>query len=144
MHHPLHTAKNRAAERANSTLMESLRSMLYYANLPLAFWAGAVSTVVYLKNRSPTSDLKNITPYECWCKEKPGVSNIKVFGCKSYAHIPDQRRGKLDKILSLAFLWAILITVKDTGYTILRVNKGFEAEILFFLRTILILNHMTM
>ena len=129
MHHPLHTAKNRAAKRANSTLMESLRSMLYYANLPLAFWADAVSTVVYLKNRSHTSDLKNITPYECWCKEKPDVSNIKVFGCKSYAHIPDQRRGKLDKILSIALLWAILITVKDTSYTILRVNKGFEAEI---------------
>ena len=94
---PYTPQQNGVAERANRTIMESVRSMLYHANLPLIFWAEAVSTAVYLKNRSPTSHLKDITPYECWYKEKPDVSNIKVFGCKSYVHIPDQKRGKLDK-----------------------------------------------
>ena len=95
---PYTPQQNGVAERANRTIMESVHSMLYHANLPLIFWAEAVSTAVYLKHRSPTSHLKDINPYECWYKEKPDVSNIKVFGCKSYVHIPDQMRGKLDKV----------------------------------------------
>ena len=94
---PYTPQQNGVAERANRTIMESARSMLYHSNLPLAFWAEAVSTAVYLKNRSPTSSLKDMTPYECWYNRKPDVSNIRVFGCKTYVHIPDQKRGKLDR-----------------------------------------------
>ena len=88
--------QNGVAERLNRTIVEGARSILSGANLPLRFWAEAVSTVVYLRNRSPTSSLNGLTPYECWFKEKPDVSNLRVFGCVCYVHIPDNTRRKLD------------------------------------------------
>ena len=77
--------------------METTRSMRHHAELPLSFWAEAVSTAVYLRNKSPTSYLKGMTPYERWHGRKAYVSNLKVFGCISYVHVPDQKRKKLDK-----------------------------------------------
>ena len=60
--------------------------MLYHAKLPQHFWAEAVSTAVYLHNCSSTTALSDKTLFECWFDRKPDVSNLKVFGCLSYAH----------------------------------------------------------
>jgi hypothetical protein len=70
--------------------------MIYRAGLPLDFWAEACSTAVYIHNRSPTTALKDKTPYECLFGRKPDISNLRVFGCKCYVHVPDCRRQKLD------------------------------------------------
>ena len=66
------------------------------AKLPQRFWAEALSTAIYLRNRSPTKAVKNITPYEAWFGEKPRVDHLRVFGSTVYAHIPKDERGKLD------------------------------------------------
>jgi hypothetical protein len=87
---------NGVAERANRTIVESARSMLHSANLPYSFWGEAVVTAAYLCNRSPTRTLIGITPYECWYGEKPSLAHLRVFGCIAYAHIPKERRTKLD------------------------------------------------
>ena len=70
--------------------------MIYHPKVPLKFWAEAVNTAVYLHNRSPTSALKDKTPFECWFGEKLDVSNLRVFGCICFVHIPDNLRKKLD------------------------------------------------
>ena len=85
--------QNGVAERLNRTLVESARSMLLDANL---YWAEAVSTAVYLKNRCPTKAVQGMTPYEAWHGEKPRVDHFRVFGCDAYAHIPKDERGKFD------------------------------------------------
>lgn len=90
--------QNGVAERINRTLMESARAMLRHAGLPNMFWAEAVSTAAYLRNRLPSRAFKqSTTPYELWCKRKPNVGHLRVFGCRAYAHIPDAERRKLDK-----------------------------------------------
>ncbi len=78
---------NGVAERLNRTLIESARSMLLDAKLPKSYWAEAVSTATYLKNRSPTRAAQGKTPYEEWHGEKPNVDYIREFGCEVYAHI---------------------------------------------------------
>ena len=94
---PYTSQQNGLAERMNRTLMDKVRSMLYHSNLPLRFWGEALSTAVYLTNRSPTSTL-NETPYERWNGgSKPDVSNLRVWGCNAYMHVPDQKRKKLDR-----------------------------------------------
>ena len=70
--------------------------MIFHAKLPLKFWGDAVNTVVYLRNRSPSSYLNGRTPYEFWYNHKPDVSKLRVFGCVCYVHIPDNNRRKLD------------------------------------------------
>lgn len=88
--------QNGVAERMNRTLVETVRSMLADAKLPQKFWAEALATAVYLRNRSPTKAVADMTPYEAWTGEKPTVSHLRVFGCDAYAHIPKDERKKLD------------------------------------------------
>ena len=88
--------QNGVAERMNRTLVEAVRSMLTGARLSHEFWAEALATAVYLRNRSPTRAVKGMTPYEAWTTEKPTVAHLRVFGSVAYAHIPKDERGKLD------------------------------------------------
>lgn len=39
---------------------------------------------------------KNITPEEAWRGKLPVVGHFRIFECIAYAHIPDQKRKKLD------------------------------------------------
>eukprot|EP00794_Sanderia_malayensis_P002050 gene2050-biopygen1853 len=94
---PYTPQQNGVAERMNRTIIESVRSMLHKAGLPLTFWAEAVATAVLLRNRSPTSHIKNATPFERYHSRKPDVSALKVFGCIAYVHVPKEKRKKLDK-----------------------------------------------
>ena len=56
--------QNGVAERLNRILIESVRTMLADSKLPHEFWAEALSTAVYLRNRSPTKALQKVTPCE--------------------------------------------------------------------------------
>ena len=93
---PKSPEQNGAAERLNRTLVETTRSMLLDAKLPQAFWAEAVSTAAYLRNRSSTSALENMTPHQAWYGWKPGVEHLRVFGSTAYVHISRDSRKKLD------------------------------------------------
>ncbi len=94
---PYSPQQNGIAERANRTLMETVRCLLHQGGVPLRFWAEALSVATYLKNCSPTSCFGGETPHERWWNVKPDVSKLKVFGCIAYAHIPREKRKKLDK-----------------------------------------------
>ena len=95
---PYSPEQNGVAERMNRTLMETARSMISHAGLPDYYWAEAVATAAYLRNRVSTSAFhEKATPYERWYGRKPDLSHLKVFGCMAYAHIPDVKRTKLEK-----------------------------------------------
>ena len=49
-----------------------------------------------MRNRSPSVALNDVTPYECLFNEKPDVSNLRIFGCMAYVHIPECQQKKLD------------------------------------------------
>ncbi len=90
--------QNGIAERMNRTLMESARSMMSLVHVPNQFWAEAVATAAYLRNRSSTTALEEgKTPYEKWGGCKPNLEHLRVFSCVAYAHIPDCNRRKLDE-----------------------------------------------
>lgn len=94
---PRNPEQNGVAERLNRTLVESVRCMLAEASLPQQFWAEALATAVYLKNRSPTTSIESeTTPYESLYGKKPTVQHLRVFGCIAFCHIPKEDRKKLD------------------------------------------------
>ncbi len=72
-----------------------MRSMLADAKLSQRFWVEALSTAVYLRNRSPTKSVEGMTPIEAWTGKKPKVDYLRVFGCIAYAHIPKVERKNL-------------------------------------------------
>ena len=100
IHHEFSAAytpqQNGVAERMNRTLCESARSMLFHAGLDKKFWAEAINTAAYLRNRIPTTS-HGTTPYEKWHNRSPSLDHLRVFGCTAYAFIPEQFRTKLDK-----------------------------------------------
>src|SRR4051812_25056485 len=93
---PYTPEQNGVAERANRTIVEKARSMLHERNLGMEFWAEAILTATYLKNRSPTKAVPDMTPFQAWTGKKPKLEHLRSFGCKAYAHVPIQRRNKLD------------------------------------------------
>ena len=93
---PYTPQQNGVAERLNRTLIEGVRTVLADSKLPHRLWAEALSTALYLRNRSPTEALEGITPYETWSGTKPDVSSLRIFGCSAYAHVPKVERRKLD------------------------------------------------
>ena len=89
--------QNGVAERLNRTLMDKARAMVADTGLSKGFWAEAVNTANYLRNRSPCQSLRgHITPYEAWHGKKPDIAHLRTFSCIVYARIPDRKRIKLD------------------------------------------------
>ena len=88
--------QNGIAERMNRTLMEMTRSMLASSKLPSKFWAEALNTAIYLRNRCPSRSIGGKTPFEMLTGRKPNVAHLRVFGCASHCHIADDERRKLN------------------------------------------------
>jgi hypothetical protein len=90
--------QNGVSERLNRTLVEKARTMMIESGVSNELWGEAILCATYLTNRSPCSVYKEKeTPYERWFKKKPDLSKLKIFGCVAFAHIPKEKRKKLDK-----------------------------------------------
>ena len=95
---PYSPQQNGVAERLNRTLLESAKAMMSKANLPKMYWAEAIASAAYIRNRVPTAAIEDdITPFERWHGTQPDLSGMKVFGCTAYALLPNCKRQKLDK-----------------------------------------------
>jgi transposase InsO family protein len=88
--------QNGVAERVNGILVERAKAMLHGAGMSRRFWAEAVATAAYLRNRGPTRALNNLTPQEAWSGRKPHVKHVRTFGCEAWALIPKEKRTKLN------------------------------------------------
>lgn len=79
--------------------------MLKSKGVPAQYWGEAVSTVVYVLNRSPTKSLEGITPYEAWYGKKPRVEHLRVFGCVGLVkNIGPQIKKLSDRSTKMVFL----------------------------------------
>ena len=70
--------------------------MLRMTNLPKLFWGEVVVTACYLINRSPSVPLDFDIPERVWTGKDVSYSHLKVFGCKTFVHVPKEQRSKLD------------------------------------------------
>ena len=104
--------QNGTAEWFNRTLLETTRSMLSDSQLAKSFWAEALSTATYLRNRSPTMALNEMTPVEAWTGKQPHVQHLRVFGCDAYAHVPRDERDKLDPKVKKCWFLGYGVTTK--------------------------------
>lgn len=58
------------------------------------FWGEAISTSIYLINRTP-SVLGGLSPYEELFSIKPDLSHLKIFGSASFLLLNNNERTKL-------------------------------------------------
>jgi len=93
---PYTPQSNGIAERKNRTLMEMARCMMMQSKLPVSFWAEAVATPNYIRNRCITNVLKEKTPFEMWHGKCPDVSHLWTFGETAYMLDKIPGKSKLD------------------------------------------------
>eukprot|EP00253_Pinus_taeda_P003684 PITA_03684 len=109
------------------------RSMLTFKKLSPIYWAKAIHTVVYLRNRSPTASLDGITPYEAWFGFTPKVKHFRVFGSMCYALVPKEKRTKLD---SRSFKCTMIgYSNEKKGYRLLSNGKFIVSRDVIFYET---------
>jgi hypothetical protein len=105
--------------------------MMKGKNLSNAFWAEAINTTIYLKNRSPTRCLDNVTPFEALYGSKPAVNNLKVLGVRIF-HIFQRRIGGNWMLNPLnVFSLGTVLNLKHTNYLIMLLTKYLQVEMYF-------------
>ncbi|KAI3786735.1 hypothetical protein L1987_40642 [Smallanthus sonchifolius] len=72
--------KNGVVERKNRTLIETARTMLPDAKLPVTFWAEAVNTACHVLNRVLVVKRHNKTCYELINNRPPNLDYLVPFG----------------------------------------------------------------
>ena len=66
------------------------------AGLENKFRAEAVNIACYLINRSPRATLDGKVAEKVWTGSPIDYFDLRVFGCLTYVHIPNEERSKLD------------------------------------------------
>nr|GEY54924.1 putative ribonuclease H-like domain-containing protein [Tanacetum cinerariifolium] len=92
--------QNVVAERKNRKLIEVSRTMLADSKLPTTFWAEAVNTDCYVRNRVLVIKHHNKTPYELFLGREPALSFMGPFGCpitilNTFDHLGNQNNGNV-------------------------------------------------
>jgi hypothetical protein len=93
---PYNPQQNGVAERKNITIMEAVKTMIHYQDLPMHLWAEATKTTVYVQNILSHGALRFKNPEEMFSRKNLEVSHLKIFGCLIFVHIPKEKRTKLD------------------------------------------------
>nr|GEU58740.1 putative ribonuclease H-like domain-containing protein [Tanacetum cinerariifolium] len=99
--------QNSVVERRNRTLVEAVRTMLTFANLPSFLWAEAIATACFTQNHLIIHKRFDKTPYELMNKRKPNIKFFRVFGCRCYLLndyemlVSSRQRGILECLLDI-------------------------------------------
>ena len=86
---PYSPQQNGVSERLNQQLLSLARCMLIGSGLPMKFWAEAISTACFIKNRCTSKAVGGKVPYELWTGRKLPIDDLqrmRIFGCKAFVH----------------------------------------------------------
>lgn len=116
---PYTPQQNGKAERKNRSLVERSRAILEESGVPKEFWGEVIRFVNYVMNRGTSTSLVGVTPAELWYGKKPDVSNLRVFGCIAYSHIPREFRSKFDSKTEKC----VMMGYAETGYRLWSIKR---------------------
>ena len=63
---------------------------------PPSFWAEAISTANYLRNRCTSESIDGETPFKLWTGKRPTLTHLRPFGTKALVLDKSQQRGKFE------------------------------------------------
>ena len=117
---PYSPQQNGMAERLNRTLLEKMRCLLIWSELPKSYWDVALLHSNWLRNRQPTSALQGGIPIEVWSGKAPSFHNFHTFGCLvQYLKVGHDKDKQSNKFASrTAFAIFLGMPSKQAGYLI--------------------------
>src|SRR6267142_598588 len=80
---------NGVAESLNRRIMERIRACLIQSGLPKSLWVEAVNFVIWVKNRTTTKVLGDVTPHEKLTGRKPNLAGVPEWGQRVWVHRGD-------------------------------------------------------
>jgi hypothetical protein len=127
-----HHYQNGTIERYNRTLQDMGRMLLIDSGLPKNFWALAFVWACYTLNRIPNVASGNITPFEKMFLYAPNLDRLQSFGSQAFAHVPHEKRQKLDNRAVLGYVVYYLPSSKGWGFWVPSLNDYVELAIATF------------
>ena len=127
--------QNGVVERKLAHLFCLVRAMLKDAELPAEWWTFAMRHATYVINRTSTTALPGITPFEALHGKAPDLSALRVWGCAVW--VLDQLAAKKGKLVNRGVRGVFLGLASGVkGYVVLVNNRvttsrhvAFEEEI---------------
>jgi hypothetical protein len=95
MSYPHTSPQNGCAEHIIHSTNDIMRSLMFQASLPTAYWVEALHTATYLLNLRPTKTLSFGTLHFSLFSVHPDLSHLHVFGCKCYPNLSATTPHKL-------------------------------------------------
>jgi hypothetical protein len=102
---PYQSNQDGTAERSIRIILEKVRSVMIGMNIPAFLWPEIFQAMIKITNRSATSNLVDLTPYECFMNKvdpdhdhTPYMGYLRVLGCRTYVQIPQEKRKRSRKI----------------------------------------------
>jgi len=77
---------NGVVESLNRRLVERVCALLHQSRLPPMLWAEVLHFIVWVKNRTLTKALGNVTPFEKLTRRKPNISGVPKWGQRVWVH----------------------------------------------------------
>ncbi|KAI5345120.1 hypothetical protein L3X38_012997 [Prunus dulcis] len=93
--YPRHPEQNGLAERKHRHIVDTGLTLLAHASMPLAYWAEAMHTAVYLINRLPSKVLGLQSPSQILLHKEPNFAFLKIFGCACFPYLRPYNTNKL-------------------------------------------------
>ena len=83
---------NAVIERSSAVVENMAFAMLKHASRPKSWWNMAFDYATHVLDRCPRrSNERSVTPFEAFFRQKPDVTDLRIFGCLCYAHVsPDE------------------------------------------------------
>ena len=89
--------ENNIVERCWRTLATIKDSLLIDSGLPVNFWAEAMDTANYLRNRlTKRREGPTFIPEEAWTNTRQNLGHVRIFGSRVSTFIPSEKRTKSD------------------------------------------------
>ena len=116
---PYTPEQNGVSERYNGILCSKVRCMLTESGASPKYWAEAMNTAIFVKNRTPSRSLQGKIPLQVWNpKAKLNLSYFRVFGCAAYA----LKKGPKTKLEPRSQKY-IFVGYSSNGYRLISVDE---------------------
>lgn len=93
---PYTPQQNGVAERKNRTLLNTARCLLIQSKLPPSFWAEAILTANYVRNRCVSKPLNHESAFKLWIGRRPSIKHLRVFGSLALALDKKPQKDKFE------------------------------------------------